>query len=282
MKVQLVVVQGKPEGKSIPLTIPRFRIGRGETCHLRPSSEMVSREHAEFQLTGDAVTVRDLGSRNGTLVNGKAVTDVYTLKHGDLVEVGPLTFAVQIEGAPAPKPAPTPAPAPAAPIAAKAAPVPTSAPAPAAAAAAPAKAPANLDDVDVDDIESWLVSDASTPTPESPSGVYGGDTITISAFKDAGNTAAKAADAPADDAEYERQQEAEPEGDSSDDNDAQSSGDDDIPEEFVDESNPFYVKKKPEPAAHAPTHKQTFKDTSDAAKDILAKMMERRKKDGGK
>lgn len=279
MKVQLVVVQGKPEGKSIPLTIPRFRIGRGETCHLRPSSEMVSREHAEFQLTGDAVTVRDLGSRNGTLVNGKAVTDVYTLKHGDLVEVGPLTFAVQIEGAPAAKPAPTPAPAAPVAAAAKAAPAPAPPPPP-----APAKAPANIDDVDVDDIESWLVSDASTPTPESPSGVYGGDTITISAFKDAGSTAAKAAEAPADDAEYERQEDTEPEGDSDDgiEDLSESSGDDDMPEEFIDESNPFYVKKKAEPEAHAPTHKQTFKDTSDAAKDILAKMMERRKKDGGK
>ncbi len=276
MKVQLVVVQGKPEGKSIPLTLPRFRIGRGETCHLRPSSEMVSREHAEFQLTTDAVTVRDLGSRNGTLVNGKAVTDVYTLKHGDLVEVGPLTFAVQIEGAPAARPAPAPAPSAPAPAAAKVAPAPAPAP------AAP-KAPASLDDVDVDDIESWLVSDASTPTPESPSGVYGGDTITISAFKDAGNTAkadAKA-DAPADDAEYERQDDADAESDDNDEGDDDDS-DDDMPEEFIDESNPFYVKKKTEPEPQTATHKQTFKDTSDAAKDILAKMMERRKKDAGK
>src|SRR6516165_72419 len=74
MKVQLIVVQGKPEGKVIPLVGPIFKIGRGETCHLRPNSEQVSREHAEFTLTADAVTVRDLGSRNGTLVNGKALT----------------------------------------------------------------------------------------------------------------------------------------------------------------------------------------------------------------
>src|SRR5262245_24753949 len=96
MKVQLIVVQGKPEGKVIPLTLPVFKIGRGETCHLRPSSEQVSREHAEFQIKGDLVTVRDLGSRNGTLVNGKAITDAYTLKDRDLVQVGPLTFAVSI------------------------------------------------------------------------------------------------------------------------------------------------------------------------------------------
>ena len=74
MKVQLVVVRGKPEGKVIPLVGPNFKIGRGETCHLRPNSEQVSREHAEFTIDGDSVMVRDLGSRNGTLVNGKALT----------------------------------------------------------------------------------------------------------------------------------------------------------------------------------------------------------------
>ena len=103
MKVQLIVVQGKPEGKTIPLLTPRFKIGRGETCHLRPNSEQVSREHAEFVVGAEAVTVTDLGSRNGTLVNGKAITDAHTLKDRDLVQVGPLTFAVSIEGAPQPR-----------------------------------------------------------------------------------------------------------------------------------------------------------------------------------
>src|SRR5262249_33674882 len=109
MKVQLVVVRGKPEGKVIPLVGPSFKIGRGETCHLRPNSEQVSREHAEVTIAADSVSVRDLGSRNGTLVNGKALTDECRLKDRDLVQVGPLTFAVSIAEAPAPaaKAAPT-------------------------------------------------------------------------------------------------------------------------------------------------------------------------------
>src|SRR3954452_21938563 len=101
MKVQLIVVQGKSEGKTIPLAGPVFRIGRGETCHLRPNSERVSREHAEFVVTANSVTIRDLGSRNGTLVNGKALTQPVPLKDRDLVQVGPLTFAVSILDAPA-------------------------------------------------------------------------------------------------------------------------------------------------------------------------------------
>ncbi len=108
MKVQLIVVQGRPEGKVIPLVGPKFKIGRGETCHLRPNSEQVSREHAEFSLIGGVVAVSDLGSRNGTLVNGKAITEQCTLKDRDLVQVGPLTFAVSIQGAPAAAAAPAP------------------------------------------------------------------------------------------------------------------------------------------------------------------------------
>lgn len=233
MKVQLIVVQGKPEGKVIPLAGPMFKIGRGETCHLRPNSEQVSREHAEFSLTADSVSVKDLGSRNGTLVNGKAITETIKLKDRDLVQVGPLTFAVSIQGAPV---AEAVAPAPA--------------------------AKGSPDDVSHDDIEAWLVGDNQNPAPERPSGVYGGDTITITAFKDGGS--AKPAEAASDE-QYERQDdEAEEE---------EEAAEEEVPEEFIDESNPFYVKKK-EPEAPA---KPVYKDTSDAANDILRKMMERRR-----
>jgi pSer/pThr/pTyr-binding forkhead associated (FHA) protein len=239
MKVQLVVVQGKPEGKVIPLTSPVFKIGRGETCHLRPSSEQVSREHAEFTIKDDVVSVRDLGSRNGTLVNGKAITEACPLKDQDLVQVGPLTFAVAIQGAPA-----AAKPAAAAPVAAKTSP----------------------EDVGQEDIESWLVGDKNSPTPERPSGVYAGDTITIAAFKDA--SASKPDESEGSDEEYERQEGEE------EDESAEDAAGDEMPEDFIDESNPFYVKKKAEPEG---PKKPSYKDTSDAASDILRKMMERRR-----
>jgi pSer/pThr/pTyr-binding forkhead associated (FHA) protein len=262
MKVKLIVVQGRPEGKEIPLVGPVFKIGRGETCHLRPNSEQVSREHAEFTLTEDSVSVRDLGSRNGTLVNGKALTETCQLKDNDLVQVGPLTFSVSIEGAPA--------------SAKAAAPRPSSKTAP--------------DDVSHDDIEAWLISDGKSPAPERPSGVYPGDTITIAAFK---NAAAPKPPAPApalaptpppvavdDDSDEEYERLPEGEGDAEEDevsaeDVAASASADEIPEEFIDESNPFYVKKKaPEPSGPV---KPVYKDTSDAATDILRKMMDRRK-----
>ncbi len=267
MKVQLIVVQGKPEGKVIPLVGPRFKIGRGETCQLRPNSDQVSREHAEFLLTADTVSVRDLGSRNGTLVNGKALTEICRLKDRDLVQVGPLTFAVSIAGVPA---------------TAKAA------------VASPSRAKAAPEDVDHTDIESWLIADAKSQAPENPSGIYEGDTITISAFKDAKDPKTPkpptAAPTPAPpppsqaltaDGEMEFERLPEGAGDEEDEDEDQvidaEAETEDAPEELLDESNPFYVKKKTAAQPAGPPPKTVFKDTSDAASDILRKMMERRR-----
>ena len=296
MKVQLIVVQGKPEGKVIPLTGPTFKIGRGETCHLRPNSEQVSREHAEFTINGDVVTVADLGSRNGTLVNGKALTTgTCQLKDRDLVQVGPLTFAVSIEksaaGAAAAPAKPTPAaktPPPAAPAPAQAKP----APAPA------VQAKAAPEDVSNDEIDSWLFGEGAGTAPDQPA-VYGGDTITIAAFKDAAEAPAAPVKPPsvASDDEYERQAEEDEEEAKNDevvfdkmDDDEEDAGDESEEEEtaapedeFIDESNPFYVAKKAMKeqekgaAKSAGGANQQFKDTSDAANEILRKLREMKK-----
>jgi len=271
MKVQLVVVRGKPEGKVIPLVGSNFKIGRGETCHLRPNSEQVSREHAEFTISGESVVVRDLGSRNGTLVNGKALTtEVCKLKDRDLVQVGPLTFAVAILDA-------------------------TASPAKASAATAPAK-PISPDDVSTDDIDSWLIGPNAAAIADQPTAVYGGDTLTIAAFKDATASSNKPAPPPvpptapsASDDEYERQPDDEAEEDEpfdqEDDEDEEddetlaedeSTVVDDVPEEFLDPSNPFYAAKKAQKEQSGPA-KHEFKDTSDAASDILRRLMERRR-----
>jgi predicted component of type VI protein secretion system len=273
MKVQLVVVRGKPEGKVIPLVGPNFKIGRGETCHLRPNSEQVSREHAEFTIADDSVSVRDLGSRNGTLVNGKAlVAESCRLKDRDLVQVGPLTFAVAILDAPSVK-----------------------APAP--------SAKGSPDDVSTDEIDSWLIGPNSAAAAEQPTAVYGGDTITINAFKDASSAAAKPASNPpsASDDEYERQPDDEDEsiddqlGEEDDelvvedesgiDEEEEEDEEERTPqEEFIDESNPFYAAKKAQKDAAKQTtgpKKPAFQDTSDAANDILRRLMEKRRADRG-
>ncbi len=274
LKVNLIVVSGKPEGKVIPLALPIFRIGRDETCHLRPNSVEVSRAHTEITVTDMDVTVRDLGSRNGTLVNGKLLSAPHRLKSGELLKVGPLTFAVSIQE-----------------TAASIATIQSGTPAPAAAVASPAAPQAQ--------IESWLVADNARPTPDRPSGVYDGDTLTIDAYTGATKPASSpsqpvakspkpapkpepAAPTPVfadENLQFERLEEGA--GDAEEETIEAKVGDDDedgaTPDgEFLDESNPFYIPKKSK-AQEAAAAKPSYADTSDAANDILRKMLERRR-----
>jgi hypothetical protein len=59
----------------------------------------VSRQHCELKCAGNRLIVRDLGSSNGTLVNGTRVKQK-ELKSGDTLGVGPITFIVQLGDAP--------------------------------------------------------------------------------------------------------------------------------------------------------------------------------------
>jgi hypothetical protein len=134
-----------------------------------------------------------------------------------------------------------------------------------------------------------LVGPNSPSNADLPTTVYGGDTITISAFKDAGAPPKPATPPSASDDEYERQpDELEESEESFDQDDEDETMDEDAeatiaeaPEEFMDESNPFYAAKKAqqlkEKQGPAIPAKDKFKDTSDAAGDILRRLMERRR-----
>lgn len=102
MDVRLVVANGRYSGKSIRVTGSKFFIGRGEDCNLRPASDLVSRHHCVLILDDDYLAVRDLGSKNGTFVNGQRVRTETPLKDGDHLLVGVLEFIVKT-GAEAPK-----------------------------------------------------------------------------------------------------------------------------------------------------------------------------------
>jgi pSer/pThr/pTyr-binding forkhead associated (FHA) protein len=98
-KVRLEVVRGPHAGERIRVRGPRFVIGRQAGCQLRPSSDLVSRQHAAIEVEGDAVILRDLGSRNGTLCNDRPVSGLIVLEDGDRIGIGPLLFVVSIEPA---------------------------------------------------------------------------------------------------------------------------------------------------------------------------------------
>jgi pSer/pThr/pTyr-binding forkhead associated (FHA) protein len=98
MDVNLVVVEGKPLGAVIPLKSKRFVIGRDPGCQLRPKSPTVSNHHCVLTRRNDHVTVSDLGSTNGTLVNDRNLHrgEEVRVSDGDRIQVGQLIFAIRI------------------------------------------------------------------------------------------------------------------------------------------------------------------------------------------
>lgn len=97
MLVKLKVLDGASAGRELPVTGAEFVIGRSEECHLRPKSDMVSRRHCSLVIDESGVTLRDFGSKNGTLVNGQRVNGEQKLKPGDELQIGPLRFSTVID-----------------------------------------------------------------------------------------------------------------------------------------------------------------------------------------
>lgn len=105
-QVELKVLEGRQQGKTIPLNVRQFLIGREQDCHLRPNSDLVSRHHCVFTVDDFSVRLRDLGSTNGTFVNDERIQGQVVLKPGDHVSVGKLAFEIVVrQGAPVAEPA---------------------------------------------------------------------------------------------------------------------------------------------------------------------------------
>lgn len=104
MSVKMKVVQGKPNGSFLEFPEGEFVVGRGPECHVRPNSELISRQHCLLRVRGAVIVVRDLGSTNGTLVNGKRLRDECELGDGDTIQLGPLVLQVVFDDAEEPGP----------------------------------------------------------------------------------------------------------------------------------------------------------------------------------
>lgn len=98
MKVVLVRFK-KGERRELVLEKDTTVVGRRPDSDLRVASQDVSRRHCEIAVAKGKVSVKDLGSSNGTYVNGKRVAES-DLSAGDRLTIGPLTFVVQIDGKP--------------------------------------------------------------------------------------------------------------------------------------------------------------------------------------
>jgi predicted component of type VI protein secretion system len=107
MKALLLVVQGHPPGKHLVFGPGEYYFGRGEECHVRPNSAMVSRQHCMLRVNRAGVSIKDLGSRNGTLVNGALLQQEQRLRPGDQIQIGPLVFELRLEPLPGVPTSPT-------------------------------------------------------------------------------------------------------------------------------------------------------------------------------
>ena len=88
MKPRLVAISGPFEGQVFELTGKSFVLGRQADCDLQFTHIEVSRRHCEIvRLSEGHFVLRDLGSRHGTLVNGRPVEES-ALHHSDLVTLG--------------------------------------------------------------------------------------------------------------------------------------------------------------------------------------------------
>ena len=100
MQVVLVMFRADGERKSFSITRDVTVMGRREDCDFRIPLGDISRKHCRLIKEDEALKVEDLGSSNGTYVNGKRVHDA-ELAPGDTVQIGPVVFVVQLDGQPA-------------------------------------------------------------------------------------------------------------------------------------------------------------------------------------
>jgi phosphoserine phosphatase RsbU/P len=96
-----------PEGdlRTVRLVESPFVVGRSESVHLSlPEDTMLSRQHLAFEWTGSGWQVRDLGSKNGTSVNGVSLVREKALTPGDKIVAGRLVLEYEKGKAPLPRP----------------------------------------------------------------------------------------------------------------------------------------------------------------------------------
>ncbi len=94
----LSILRGLKAGRVYELLGDSISIGRNSHCDLVLPDEVVSRNHARLRSREDGISIEDLGSRNGTFVNGKRITEPTKLNDGDYIQVYELLLSFHIEG----------------------------------------------------------------------------------------------------------------------------------------------------------------------------------------
>ncbi len=88
------------DGRPVPLAAGENVLGRGPEAAVFVDDSTVSRRHVRITVAGVEAVLEDLGSKNGTTVNGRPPAGPVALRHGDAVLVGSVLFTVRVAAAP--------------------------------------------------------------------------------------------------------------------------------------------------------------------------------------
>ena len=100
MNVSLILLKKDGSKKVFPVRNKATILGRRPDCDLCIPLQVISRRHCQISQETNLLKIRDLRSSNGTYVNGSKIENEMDAKPGDRIQVGPLTFTVQIDGKP--------------------------------------------------------------------------------------------------------------------------------------------------------------------------------------
>jgi hypothetical protein len=100
MQAVLVMFRNDGERRSFSIARDMTVIGRRQDCDLMIPLGEISRKHCRIIRDGDSLRLEDLGSSNGTFHNGRRVQEA-VLGAGDTIQVGPVSFVLQVDGVPA-------------------------------------------------------------------------------------------------------------------------------------------------------------------------------------
>lgn len=95
--VTLEITRGSKKTRQVKLRAEETTIGRQDGCDMRIPSAAVSRKHCRLKFHEGYLSVEDLGSTNGTFVNGTRVIGTRRVLPGELIEIGPISFLVKYE-----------------------------------------------------------------------------------------------------------------------------------------------------------------------------------------
>lgn len=94
---KLAFISGNFAGRTYELAAQRTTVGRGDTNTLSIHDSSVSEQHCEIYDNGEDLIIRDLDSRNGTMVNGKLLRAAQgPLAHGEIVKFGAIEARLEI------------------------------------------------------------------------------------------------------------------------------------------------------------------------------------------